>query len=601
MSVYPVGTVTFLFTDIEGSTRRWDQFPEAMSVALARHDALLRTAIERHDGHVFKTIGDAFCAAFATATDALDAALDAQLEIQAETWGEVGPIRVRMALHTGAAEERDGDYFGPPLNRVARVLSTGYGAQTLLSQTTYDLVRDSLPAGVSLLDMGDHRLKDLQRPERIHQAVHPLLPAEFPPLKSLDSKPNNLPAQPTAIIDRVRELAMALELLRSPQVRVLTFTGPGGAGKTRLALQTGADLLDDFAHGVYFVSLSPITEPDRIAPAIAQALGIPEGAGQTVFRDVAEYLHDRRLLLILDNFEQVVDGAPVVAELLAACPGVKVLNTSRATLRIRGERELPVPPLSLPNVQRLPPPERLSQYGAVALFIERAQAVRPDFAVTNENAPAVAEICWRLDGLPLAIELAAARSKLLLPQAMLARLERRLPLLVGGARDLPARQQTLRNAIAWSWDLLTAEERSLFQRMSAFIDGSSLEASAAVCADDPELDRPDADLLTYLPPPELEDGLLSLINNSLMRQEEIVLAGGVTETRLVMLSTIREYAQERLVKSGDEGTIQRRHAAYYLALAEAAQPRLGEDRQAEWLDRLEHENENFRAALTWLE
>jgi len=573
----PTGTVTFFFTDIEGSTRLWEQYPEAMKKALARHDALLRAAIEAHDGYVFKTVGDAFCAAFDTAPDALAAALAAQRALHAEAWGEVGSIRVRIALHTGAAEEREGDYFGQPLNRVARLLSAGHGGQVLLSQTIYDLVRDALPAGASLRDLGERRLKDLQRPERIFQLVVPDLPADFPSLKTLDNRPNNLPAQAALLVGREKEIEAVRGRLLRPDVRLLTLTGPGGTGKTRLALQVAAEVLDDFEHGVFFVALAPISDPGLVVPTMAQTLGLKETAGQPLIETLKDYLRDRALMLVLDNFEQVLAAASRVAELLAAGPQLKVLVTSRAVLRVYGEHEFPVPPLTLPDPQRLPPPERLTQYEAVRLFIERALAVKPDFAVTNDNAPAVAEICRRLDGLPLALELAAARIRLLPPQAMLARLERRLPLLTGGARDLPARQQTLRNAIAWGYDLLGPGEQTLFRRLAVFVGGCTLEAAEAVGGG----------------AVEVLDGIESLVGKSLLRQEEGV--GG--EPWFAMLETIREFALERLEESGEAEAIRRQHAAHYLELAEQAESALKGSQQMAWLEQLEREHDNLRAAL----
>jgi predicted ATPase/class 3 adenylate cyclase len=478
----PGGTVTFLFTDVEGSTALWEQHPAPMAAALARHDALVREAIHAHGGVVVKGTGDGAHAAFATAADGLAAALAAQQALQAAPWGATGPVRVRMALHTGEAELRDGDYFGPPINRAARLLAAGHGGQTLLSLAAAELVRDALPAGVRLRDLGEHRLRDLQRPERVFQLVAPGLPTDFPALRSLDSRPHNLPVQPTPFIDREREVPAVRGLLARQEVRLLTLTGPAGTGKTRLALQVAAEALDEFADGVYFVPLAPISDPGLVVPAVAQALGVREVAGHALVEGLHEALRARpRLLLVLDNFEQVLGAAPRVAALLAACPRLNVLVTSRAVLHLAGEHDFPVPPLTLPERRTLPPLERLAQYEAVRLLLERARAALPDFAITDANAPAVAEICHRLDGLPLALELAAARVRHLSPQALLARLERRLPLLTGGPRDLPARHRTLRGAIAWSYDLLGPEEQALFRRLAVFAGGCTLEAAEAVC------------------------------------------------------------------------------------------------------------------------
>jgi predicted ATPase/class 3 adenylate cyclase len=509
LTPHPSGTVTFLFTDIEGSTRLWEEQPEAMREALARHDALLRDAINAHGGVVFKTMGDQFCAAFTTAPAALAAALAAQRDLSGEGAPLVGalpdtglmgalpgteghprgvPLRVRMALHTGAAEAREGDYLGPPLNRVARLLEAGHGGQVLLSQSTFDLARDHLPEGVSLRDLGEHRLRDLARPERIFQPVAPDLPADFPPLSTLDARPHNLPAQVTPLIGREKEVAAGQHVLRQEAVRLVTLTGAGGTGKTRLGLQVAAELLDQFSAGVFFVALAPISDPGLVASAIAQTLGVRELGGTPLLESLKAHLRDQQLLLLLDNFEHLLAAAPLVAELLAAAPRLKVLLTSRAVLHLRGEKEFPVPPLALPDPKHLPPVgadlvSALSQYAAVELFIQRALDVKPEFVVTNENAPAVAEICVRLDGLPLAIELAAARIKLFPPEALLARLGSRLTLLTGGARDLPARQRTLRDAIAWSYDLLGESEQRLFRRLAVFVGGCTPEAAEAVCAD----------------------------------------------------------------------------------------------------------------------
>jgi predicted ATPase/class 3 adenylate cyclase len=583
MSGISNGTYTFLFTDIEGSTRLWETYPEAMRVALARHDAILRGAIEGNEGEVFKTIGDAFCAAFRTAPDGLAAAVAAQRGLRSEPWGEVGSVRVRMAMQTGTAEERDGDYFGPPLNRVARLLAAAHGGQVLLALPTAELVRDVLPDGVGLRDLGEHRLKDLVRPERVFQVTAPDLPAEFPRLRTLDYRPNNLPVQATPFVGRDKVVADARRELLRPDVRLLTLTGPGGTGKTRLALQVAADLIDHFEDGVFFVPLAPTNDPTMVAAAIAQSLGVQEAEGRPVIQILKDYLRDKRMLLVLDNFEQVLGAASLVADLLQSCPNLKILVTSRAVLHLYGGHDFPVPPLELPDLQRLPSLDRLSQYEAVRLFVERAQAIRPDFTITNDNAPAIAEICHRLDGLPLAIELAAARVRLLSPEAILARMERRLPLLTGGARDLPARQQTLRGAIAWGYELLDADEQALFRRLGAFAGGFTLEAAEAVC-------NPDVDLEV-----DLLDGVASLVDKSLLQQVDQ--ADG--EPRFSMLGTIREFALEQLEVSGEAETVRRRHAEHFLALAEEAAPRLRGKDQVAWLARLDTEHDNLRAALNW--
>jgi predicted ATPase/class 3 adenylate cyclase len=577
----PTGTVTFLFTGIEGSTKLWETNPKAMQKALARHDQILRRITEEHDGYVFKTVGDAFCCAFSTATDALEATLRAQRALFAEEWGIEGGVRVRMALHTGAAEERDGDYFGPPVNRVARLLSAGHGGQVLLSLPTQELVRDRLPPDVELSYLGERRLKDLFRPERVFQLIAPDVPSEFPPLRTLEGRPNNLPLQPTPLVGRQREVEEILERLRDEQARLLTLTGPGGTGKTRLALQVGADLLEQFDDGVFFVSLASVTDPELVLSTIAASLGVKEGAGQSLTETLEGYLHHKHLLLILDNFEQVLQGATPVGDLLGSCPKLKILLTSRIPLRLYGEQEYSVPPLEVPDPLHLPPLERLTQYEAVRLFIERARAVKPDFCVTNESAPAVAEICVRLDGLPLAIELAAARTKLLPPQALLSRLSNRLKLLKGGAINLPVRQQTLRATIDWSYDLLDEEEKTLFGRLCVFAGGSTLEAIEEVCDLEGDLDALEM--------------VGSLLEKSLLRREE----GEGAEPRFVMLETVHEYAREKLEESGQAEELKRRHAEYSLALAEEADPELKGPGQLERLQRLETEHDNMRAALGW--
>jgi len=582
MTGLPTGTVTLLFTDVEGSTRLWERDPEAMSRALTRHDELLRNTVEAHGGFVFKTVGDAFHAAFSTAQEAVEAALDAQKSLLSEE-GEIGPLRVRMALRTGTVEERDGDYFGPTLNRVARLLSAGHGGQVLLSLSTQELVHDRLPPRVGLRDLGVRRLKDLFGPEHIFQLTAPRLPSSFPPLEALDVRQNNLPIQPTPLLGREREVVETTDLLRRADVRLLTLTGTGGTGKTRLALQSAAEMIDEFEDGVFFVALAPISDPELVASAVAEALSVSESAGGALEEDLREFLSNKELLLVLDNFEQVVDAAPLVSRFLSTCPGLEVLVTSRVLLRVYGEHEYAVRPLQLPDPRDLPPIETLRQYEAIRLFTERAHAAKADFSLTNENAPAVAEICARLDGLPLAIELAAARIKLLSPQAMCSRLSNPLKFLTGGARDLPERQRTLRGAIAWSHALLDEGEQALFARLSVFSGGCALEAVEAVCDAEGDL------------PIDSMDGVSSLLDKSLLRQEE----GLENEPRFVMLETIREYARERLEVSGEAEEIRRLHAEHLLALAEQGESKLREAEEAAWLERLDREHDNLRAALSW--
>jgi len=576
----PGGTVTFLFTDIEGSTQLLQQVGPSYDALLEEHRRLVRAAIAAGGGHEVNTEGDSFFAVFSSAAGAAAAAAAAQRSLASHPWPDGGALRVRMGLHTGEATPVGRDYVGLDVHRAARIGAAGWGGQILVSYATRTLIENALTPGGSLRDLGEHRLKDLQRPEHLFQLVVADLQADFPPLRTLDATPNNLPTQLTSFIGREREVAAAKQLLGT--TRLLTLTGPGGTGKTRLSLQLAAEVTDQFPHGVYFVPLAPISDPALVASTVAQALGLAEPRGKSPLEGLQEYLRDRQLLLVLDNFEQIVSAAPLVIELLKAGTGLKILVTSRAVLRVYGEQEFLVPPLQLPDPKHLPSLESLSQYGAVTLFIQRAVAVKPNFTVTNDNAAAVAEITARLDGLPLAIELAAARIKILPPQAMLARLGHRLSLLGSGGRDLPARQQTLRGAIAWSYDLLDAGSRRLMARLSVFVGPFTLEEAEAVCGPAAELE---SDVL---------EGLAGLLDHSLVRRVD---EGG--EGRFMMLETIREFATERLDASGEADAIRRRHAMTYLALAEEAEPHLLGSDKAVWLDRIEGAHDNMRASLEW--
>ncbi|HEV2457211.1 MAG TPA: adenylate/guanylate cyclase domain-containing protein, partial [Ktedonobacterales bacterium] len=467
----PTGTVTFLFTDIEGSTRLQQQLGARYAESLGLHQQLLRAAFAASNGREVDTQGDAFFVAFSIAPQAIAAAAEATRALADAAWPEDAPVRVRIGVHTGTPQLVGDRYIGLDVPRAARIAAAGHGGQVLLSEATHALVEHALPEGTNLRDLGLHRLKDLQHPEHLFQLVMPGLAADFSPLKTLDTHQHNLPIQPTPLLGREEAVAALCALLRREDVRLVTLTGPGGIGKTRLAIQIAAELVQDFADGVWFVRLSRLTDPALVVPTIAETLGLKEVDSQSLAELLGAYLVDRRPLLLLDNFEQVVGAASEVAGLLAASPGLKVLVTSRSRLHLRGEHEYPLAPLPLPEPGQQPPPERLSQYAAVAMFVERAQAAKADFAVTAANAPAIAEVCARLDGLPLAIELAAARVKLLPPEALLARLSTQLKVLTGGPRDLEERQQTMRATLAWGEALLAPEERVLFRRLAVFVGG----------------------------------------------------------------------------------------------------------------------------------
>ena len=582
----PSGTVTFLFTDIEGSTKLWEQHQEMMRATLARHDALLREAIEGNNGHVFKTVGDAFCAAFPTASYALASALSAQQALVAEPWPQATPLRVRMALHTGSAEERDNDYFGSPVNRVARLLSTGHGGQVLLSLPAQALVKESLPDGCRLLDMGSHRLKDLQKPEHVFQLLAPGLRADFPPLRSLDTLLTNLPIQLTSFIGRDKEVEAVKSLLA--KTRILTLTGSGGAGKTRLALQVAAELVEEYTDGVWLVELAALSDPALVPQQVATALGLREEPGRTLIQTVTDYLLSRSVLLVLDNCEHLLPACTDLTEtLLRSCPHVRILTTSREALRLTGEQVYRVPSLPAPDLASLPTEETeravlVSEYDAVRLFVERARLQRPEFVLTGHNAEAVASVCSRLEGIPLAIEFAAARVRLLSVAEIDAGLEDRFELLTGGSRTALPRQQTLRAAMDWSYDLLTGQERLLLSRLSVFAGGWTLEAARKVCGD------------RSLPVGMVLDVLSGLVDKSLVVAET---QGGSSRYRL--LETVRQYGRERLTQSEEDREIWKRHLDFFLGLAEEAEPQLTGSEQEVWLARLEAEHDNLRAALSW--
>lgn len=595
MAQPPTGTVTFLFTDIEGSTRLLQRLEDEYSSILTEHQRLLRAAWTAHNGYEVDTQGDAFFVAFPSAPQAVAAAAEATQALAIYPWPDGMTLRVRMGLHTGTPHLVGENYVGLDVHRAARIASAGHGGQILLSQTTVDLARDSLPAGATLRDLGEHRLKDLLRPEPMYQLVLPGLPDAFPPLKTLDRLPNNLPIEPTPLLGRERELADLRDLVLQPAVRLVSLLGPGGAGKTSLALQLAADLAEHFPDGVYFIALAPVSDAAFVLPTLTQTLGVREVAGESLAETLRAFVREKRLLLILGNLEQILaPTATLVTDLLRAGSQLKLLATSRSPLRVRGEREYAVPPLGMPNPRHLPPLEELATYPSIHLFTQRALAVKRDFALTRANAPAVAQVCVLLDGLPLALELAAARSRLLPPPALLQRLApaqssggqaTRLRLLTGGARDLPARQRTLTDTIAWSYDLLDEDERALYRRLAVFVDGWTLEAAEAVVPTGGGL------VLDVL------DGLESLAEKSLIRQDEDNDEGETGEARFAMLQVIREFGLLRLEEAGESAAVREAHARYFLNIAEEADQYWRRAEEGAWLDRLEREHENLLAAL----
>jgi predicted ATPase/class 3 adenylate cyclase len=575
MSELPTGTVTFFFSDIEGSTRLLQQCGDRWPTLLERHSQLLRAAFAAHGGIELSTEGDSFFAVFPSASEGVLAAIDAQRAFAEEPWPAETPVRIRIGLHTGEGTLSGANYVGLDVHRAARIMSAAHGAQVLVSATTRELVHGAVPDGVDLVDIGEHRLRDLPEAERLFTAVAPGLQRSFPPPRGVAVAVANLPAELTSFVGREEEIRRVIDLLA--EHRVVTLTGPGGTGKTRLSVRVALEARDTNPDGVYFVPLADIREVELVLPTIGHVVGLVD-PGRSPLERLSEHLAEKQAMLVLDNLEQVIDAARDVAELLGRATNVRVLCTSRSPLHIYGEVEFPVPPLPMPDPREVPPDATIVRYPAVALFVERARAVRPDFAVSDDNAAAVAEICWRLDGLPLAVELAAARIRLLTPQAIAERLVHRLEVGGGGGRDRPERQQSLRGAISWSYELLDDDERRFFAAVATFRGGADLDAIAAVTSDD------GVDPL---------DAVASLVDKSLIRQEELP-DGSV---RFGMLETIREYAEERLVERDDAEATRRRHAVHYLELAERLSPRLFDDKAA--LDRMEREHDNLRAAITW--
>ncbi len=580
MTSLPTGTVTFLFTDIEGSTRLLQQLGDRYAEVLADCRRLLRTAFQAHGGREVDTQGDAFFVAFARARDALSAAVAAQRAILAHPWPDGTAVRVRMGLHTGEPLSADAGYVGMDVHRAARISSAGHGGQVLLSQTTRELVAEDLLEGVGLRDLGEHRLKDLARPQHLFQVMVADLPSEFPPLNALDALPNNLPIQLTSFIGRGREITEVKRVLST--TRLLTLTGAGGSGKTRLALQVSAEVLEEFKDGVWLVELAAMSDPTLVPQTVASVLGVHEQSGRPVLTTLSDLLQPKQVLLVLDNCEHLVAACGHLAgTLLRACPSLRILATSREMLGIPGESIWRVPPLSVPSPRHPPTLEHLTQYEAVRLFVERAVYSQQGFAVTNGNAPAVVQVCHRLDGIPLAIELAAARVKVLAVEQIAARLDDRFRLLTGGSRSTLPHHQTLRAAMDWSHDLLLEKERILFRRLSVFAGGWTLEAAEAVCSGDGIEETEILDLLT-----QLVDKSLVLVETQ---------SG---EARYRLLETVRQYGNDRLVESGESDRLRTRHLDFSLKQAEAVQDLTGPAVDA-WIQRMEIEHDNMRAALEW--
>jgi predicted ATPase/class 3 adenylate cyclase len=581
-------TDTFLFTDLENSTPLWENHPGLMQELAARHDALMRKVIEEHRGRVVKTTGDGFHAAFDAATDGVAAALAGQQAMVGEFWpAETGPLRVRMGLHTGESRPRDGDFYGSEVNRAARVMGLAYGGQVLVSGATARLVRNTLPAEVSLFDLGRHRLKGLASAERVYQVQHPTLPTEFPPLKSLSAYKHNLPVQLSTFVGREREVAEVKRLLQ--ECHLLTLLGPGGTGKTRLMLEVAEEVIGDFTHGVWLVELAPLTDPDLIPERVAAALSIQEQPDRAMSETLVDYLRRKETLLLLDNVEHLIQECAELAQhLLTHCPKLKILVTGREALFIAGETTLQIPSLSLPSGNGDSNLEEIRASEGVQLFVARAQDIHPDFELGPANAATIAEIVRRLDGIPLALELATARLRMLSVEQIAERLDDRFRLLTGGRRTALPRQQTLQAMIDWSWNLLDEKERLLLQRLSVFSGGWTLKAAQAVAGSDQagynRLDEYD-----------VFDLLEQLVNKSLVTVQYP--AEGAA--RFGMLESIRQYGRDRLFESNEGSSLRDRHADYFVAFAEEAGPHLYQATMLEWTARIKLELDNLRAVLAW--
>ena len=588
-----VQLATFLFTDIVGSIKHWEIAPAQMKLALQRHHEILKEAITSDSGNVFQIVGDAFCAVFRTALSAISAAVTAQRSLHQEPWDLPFPIQVRIGLHTGEAEYTPNDALtggyasNPTLNRVARILNAAHGGQILLSQATEQLIKDSLPANTELRDMGEHRFKYLNRPERLFQLSIAGLPSDFPRLNTLDSARHNLTLQLTSFVGREKEMADIIHLLK--KARLVTLIGPGGTGKTRLSIQVANEIVGEYPEGVWIVELAPILDPLLIPRTTAMAIGLRDEPHRPVLDMLCDYLREKKMLILLDNCEHLVEACAQMADsILRACPQIHILATSRETLGITGESLYLVPSMTLPDRQDLPAIELLSQYEAVSLFVDRATAAVPIFALTNENASSIVQICQQLDGIPLAIELAAGKIRALSPQQIAQRLDDRFHLLTGGSRTALPRHQTLQAAIDWSYNLLSTSEQILFRRLAVFVGGWTLEAAEIVCSD------PDANAKAVLKTEDVLPSLIQLVNKSLITAEE-----RDNEARYHMLETIHQYARTKLIKLDDSNELQTRHLHFFARLAEEAEPRLLGRDQLVWLNRLEDELDNIRAALDW--
>jgi predicted ATPase/class 3 adenylate cyclase len=597
----PSGTVAFLFTDVEGSTVRWDRDAAAMQRAVRRHDDLMRAAIVAHNGHVFKTIGDAFCAVFWQVDDALRASLAAQRSLDAEDFSSVEGMRVRMALHVGSSDERDGDYFGPTLNRVARLLAIGHGGQVLLSGKAAESVA-ALPSDVTFKDLGDHRLKDLTASEHVFQVIAAGLAVDFPKLRSLSVLSNNLPLQIASLVGRESDVIEIKSLLEGS--RLVTLTGTGGVGKTRCALQVGAETLDEFADGVWFIDLAPLHDPSLVPNVIASVLDVQETPTQSMHDALINHLRHKDLVLIVDNCEHVVaEASKIAGAILRDCPNVSILATSREALALVGEAVYQMPSLAVPETLKDITADTALRYGAVALFDARARSANNRFSLSDENAQTVAEICKRLDGIPLAIELAAARLKVLSPQQLSKKLDERFRVLTGGDRGALPRQQTMRALIDWSYDLLSETEKRLFRSLSIFAGAFTLDFATVICADE------DAD-------GDVFDVLSSLVDKSLVQVES-----ADADNRYRLLESVRQYAREKLTDAGEYASLAGRHARAYVTFAEkldgwettsnrpeikpqgapseAGQPAWDVTPDSEWIAQAEPEMDNWRDARAW--